>query len=247
MTWPGSSRRLAPAIHWFHTPDADAGVWRIGVRWLDHHEGERASRFVFELDRLDFIASRMLLRGVLGSLLGCRPEDLVFKRGSFGKPYLQGGALQFNLSHTRGASVLMVGPKPGVGVDIERLDRMGSSMDSLHGSVLTDRERSWLALAAGTSQYQQRWARLWTAKEALLKFDGSGIGRFELNHIEVAPTPGSRVIYTKLPTGVRADYPAAGWCCFQQQWLCSWVGAAPRFCREFDPLHIDQMSGMPVG
>lgn len=228
MTWSWREAGAAPAIYWLRSLDVQHQAAHACSHWLDARERERAGRFLFEQDRLDFIASRILLRGVLGGLLGRAPGDLVFERSSTGKPHLPGIGLQFNLSHTGGASALMVGPAPGAGVDIERIDRMSHGMELLQKSVLAESERAWLAHAgAATPEYAQRWARLWTAKEALLKFDGGGIGRCELACIEVIPGPGEQVAYANLPPGVRSDYPAAGWCRLGTHWICSWVGHRP--------------------
>src|SRR4051794_17387532 len=77
---------------------------------LSADEWIRSSRFHFVVDRERYIATRAVVRRILGDYLGENPVDLQFTRGSQGKPALvEGGALlRFNLSHSDDLLLLAV-------------------------------------------------------------------------------------------------------------------------------------------
>ena len=92
------------------------------------------------------------------------PETL--KRAPGGKPYWDG--VHFNLSHSGSWVVLAVGENP-VGVDVECF-REGRKTEDLARRYFTPEEQ---AFASGS---QECFLRIWTAKEARLKWDGTGLG-----------------------------------------------------------------------
>src|SRR5262245_17992966 len=51
-------------------------------------ERERANRFRFDADRDRFVRSHVGLRMILASYLDGAPEELVFREGAHGKPFL---------------------------------------------------------------------------------------------------------------------------------------------------------------
>src|SRR5882724_5471748 len=84
-------------------PDDEVHLWRIDLaavapaekRWqkiLSPDERARAARFHFERDRQHFIATRALLRMLLGSYVGSEPPDLVFRYSEKEKPSLDSRA-----------------------------------------------------------------------------------------------------------------------------------------------------------
>jgi 4'-phosphopantetheinyl transferase len=62
--------------------------------------------------------SRPWARAVLAGYLNVDPLAVRFRRGRWGKPYLVGHSLQFNLAHTGDQVVLAISDRP-VGIDIE--------------------------------------------------------------------------------------------------------------------------------
>jgi 4'-phosphopantetheinyl transferase len=62
------------------------------------------------------------LRATLAHYTECLPEDLYFEIGPHGKPSLrEGGAIEFNLSHSGAWAMIAVAHGVPVGVDIERI------------------------------------------------------------------------------------------------------------------------------
>lgn len=90
---------------------------------LDEREQERAARFRFDVDRERFIIAHGLLRTLLGERVGTRPEELLIARGPYGKPYIAGSDLRFNLSDTKDALLIAITHGQEIGADIETMAR----------------------------------------------------------------------------------------------------------------------------
>lgn len=69
--------------------------------------------------RSRWIAARALLRLVLSRELGSDPRDVRLQSTDRGKPYLPGGEVAFNLSHSGPHLVIALAPLGRVGVDVE--------------------------------------------------------------------------------------------------------------------------------
>ena len=101
-------------------------------------------------------------------------STLRFAREAHGKPYLDlPGAPDFNLSDTRGGSVLAIAGSPRVGVDLERMDRR-PPVQALARRWFSAAEADALA-ALDEDAAAPAFMRLWTAKEASCKATGTGI------------------------------------------------------------------------
>ena len=173
-------------------------LWRVDLRYardseehpekvLDTEEQRRAARFHFQRDRDRFVAARAALRRILAPYLDQRPERVRFAYTAAGKPYLtESPDLQFNLSHA--ADQLLVGVSRGrrLGVDIEQV-QLDSVVDETSGLVLSQPERTGLKRLSGLER-RERFAFLWTRKEAYIKADGRGLG-LELDLIDVGTSP----------------------------------------------------------
>ena len=78
---------------------------------LSADERARASRFVFERDRIRYVAARSFLRHIVAACIGGDPVDLSFSYGPHGRPRLSashGLVPDFNLSHTGDLAMLAV-------------------------------------------------------------------------------------------------------------------------------------------
>nr|WP_294549493.1 4'-phosphopantetheinyl transferase superfamily protein [uncultured Rhodopila sp.] len=153
------------------------------TRWLPllgADDTARAARFVFERDRVTFIAAHALLNTVVAAALGVAPAALQFVRGPHGKPDVRVAGLpapiSFNLSHTDGLIGLALAAAPGcaLGFDLERLDR-GTKIDVAR-SYFHPEECAWL-LALPVEEQPAGFVRLWTLKEAFIKATGEGLSR----------------------------------------------------------------------
>ena len=136
-------------------------------------ERERASRFRRPGDAERYLSAHGALRMVLSDALACDPHALRFGTKSDGKPFLEDGPLEFNLSHSGNVALIAVSLARQVGVDVEQL-RPLPDLDALAARVCNDRE---LAVLAGLAQAvrERAFFALWTRKEALAKATGEGI------------------------------------------------------------------------
>jgi len=142
---------------------------------LSADECARADRFVFESDRIRFIASHGGLRLKLAAYCATRPETLMFGVGSHGKPFLLEPPIpiQFNLSHSGTRAALVVTLNMRCGIDIEKV-RPEVSDQAIAERFFCARENDWLQ-SLPEDQRIQGFFRLWSVKESILKADGKGL------------------------------------------------------------------------
>jgi len=144
---------------------------------LNAEEQTRYERLNFPKHQRQFLVSRALLRTVLGKYLQRPPESLVFARNAYGKPRIASFEkplpISFNLSHTNGLSVLAVTPGDDLGVDVEYLTRKVDIL-KLAQRFFSKQEYDKLA-ALHVKDFDERFFRLWTLKEAYIKACGMGL------------------------------------------------------------------------
>ncbi len=147
---------------------------------LSNKEQDRARSFRFPDLTRNFIVDHARLRLLLGAYTQCRPKDLVFTENDFGKPVLTNPGLanrnlHFNLSHTRGLSLLAVCLDSEVGIDVEAV----RTMDDWQGIAQSHFSQKENAALRNTteSDRQNAFYRCWTRKEAFLKANGLGLSK----------------------------------------------------------------------
>lgn len=159
---------------WCARPEElEASAEALGL--LTPDESSRQRRFIFPQHRHEFLATRVLVRRVLGSYLGVAPESLRFVQNEHGRPELAEprSPLRFNLSNTPGLVVCLVSAQHEVGVDTELRTRAASILD-IASTVFAEVElRELLALEG--DERAHRAVTLWTLKEAYIKARGMGL------------------------------------------------------------------------
>lgn len=159
-------------------------LWRIPLDretevdedWLSDEEKSFATGFRDVLLRGRFLAARRGVRRVLAGETGVRPREIGFANGEHGKPYVSDprNGPEFNLTHTENVALLAVSRCGPVGLDIENVHRK-TDIEHLAPRVMTEREHE--AFVAIKAQNRRRaFFHLWTAKEALMKVTGLGLG-----------------------------------------------------------------------
>lgn len=116
----------------------------------------------------------LLLRGVLASHVGQPAPSLRFAREEKGRPYLADGGPDFNLSDTRGGTLIGVAARGRIGVDLERADRRPPASALAQRWFAAD-ESAYLDALPDEAECARHFIRLWTAKEAACKATGTGI------------------------------------------------------------------------
>ena len=126
-----------------------------------------------ESARFRFVFVRSRLRERVSNYLGVTPGEVHFRRDSNGKLHLTGLHLHFNISHTRGRALIALSRTAPVGVDIERVRSIESSLAI--GGRYFSAEDVRLLCAAAPWERTHIFLRAWTAREALLKACGLGL------------------------------------------------------------------------
>lgn len=139
---------------------------------LSTEELERSARFLDPQDRHRYVVSRGRLREILSGYASISPQQIQFRYGEHGKPYLRDPAsISFNLSHSRHLAAIAVSTQFDVGVDIERVRAVRPNLPERYFSAP---EIAGLA-ELEKDAWQDAFFRCWTRKEAFIKALGEGM------------------------------------------------------------------------
>jgi 4'-phosphopantetheinyl transferase len=153
-----------------HLPDhhGDTSLYRS---MLTGEELARAAKFIKPDDAEGFILSRGLLRRILADCLNMDASELQFNCNAQGKPFLEGGRLDFNVSHSRDRLLIAVTAGRAVGVDIE-FRRNGLNMKSIAKRWFAPEEQAFFQTL---EKPEEGFFEIWAKKEAYVKALGVGI------------------------------------------------------------------------
>jgi 4'-phosphopantetheinyl transferase len=202
--WSPAPKDLALADHEVH-------VWRAPLELptsqvkqlgsiLTDDEVERASRFVFEIDRQRFIVARGTLRSILSRYITTSPGQLRFSYNQYGKPLLASGfssyLLNFNLSHSGSMALYAITRSMEIGVDVERL-RSNFEYEEIAERFFSANEAAILRTIPAERKLEAFY-NCWTRKEAYIKAHGKGLS-LPLDSFDVSFAPGDppRVLITR--------------------------------------------------
>lgn len=131
---------------------------------------EKVLRYKFASGREQSLRAYMLLQKLLKEEYGIT-EPPVFRELDNGKPVIiDYEDIHFNMSHCKFAAACVISDKP-VGIDVEGIREHYN--EGLIDYVLNEEERKDIT--------PQKFTRLWTMKEAVVKLSGRGItGREQL-------------------------------------------------------------------
>jgi 4'-phosphopantetheinyl transferase len=143
---------------------------------LSAGERRRAQGFALPQLRRRYAAAHGALRVILAEQLRCSPKTLSFRRGTYGKPALDGAeanTLEFNLSHSDERALVATAWHRRVGVDLERR-RSIPDAQVVARDFFSPTEFAALR-AAPPAARDDAFLRCWTRKEAYLKARGDGL------------------------------------------------------------------------
>lgn len=180
--------------------DGAVAAARLGelIDFLEPEDHQRAAK---GKRGAPWLATRAVVRAVLGSILRCRPQ---FSTVGDGKPTVDG--LAFNLSHSRDAVVLAVARGGNLGVDIESAHG-ARPVDRLARRFFSPTEQQCLAATPPGAQRVRLFAALWARKESLLKASGTGLV-YPLQQWDVASLPNAATTRLSGTPWYVADLPA---------------------------------------
>lgn len=168
-------------------PETELHIWQASLAvtssalqqfasTLSADEQKRADRFRFPRDAHRFVASRGILRTLLGRYLTAPPEQLQFCYSDRGKPALAtdpANRLMFNISHSDDLMLCAIARHGSVGIDLEYL-RPVNNLEELTQRFFSPQEHA--AIHALPEALRLRsFFQHWTCKEALLKATGEGL------------------------------------------------------------------------
>lgn len=126
---------------------------------------EKALRYKHTFGRFCCLRSWLMLQELIGDM-----PDWQFNE--HGKPFIEGGPF-FSLSHCKTGIAVAVAEEP-IGIDIEHIRR--ADMDLIRRTMNADEVR---LIANTNANTDIAFTRLWTQKEAVVKWQGTGIESFE--------------------------------------------------------------------
>jgi 4'-phosphopantetheinyl transferase len=213
----------APGIvdlwYWFYEPDLTDAMVETGLSWITREEDQRYRRFRFERDRRLFLATRVLVRGVLSRYAAVQPAEWRFVADRSGKPWVSEPApappLHFNLTNTSGLVVCGVSvAHEALGVDAERLDRK-VNYASLAARFFAAAEAEDLRTRP-PDQWPRRFFEYWTLKESYIKARGLGLA-----------VPLDQCAFAIETTGARISFTSAG--LDEVRWRFASIDAPPGY------------------
>ena len=156
-------------------------IWRINTlkqdssafdfdELLNPEEKARSLKFHFEKDRHSYVISHKALRILLGKYLDCSPSALRFNLEANGKPFLADNPnINFNMSHSREWTLIAIAGS-AIGTDVEYV-KQNFNYKPLLSEIFNTSEISYIT----ENESLNRFFKLWTRKEALVKITGKGL------------------------------------------------------------------------
>lgn len=140
---------------------------------LSTDELAHADKFLKEEHGIYYVISKAITRQILSRYLAILPEKIEFGVEKNGKPFVVGGDLQFNVSHSGDYLLVGVTKKNLIGVDIERVKKNLDHL-ALAKRFFTQKEYETLEMLSDEKQIAAFY-RCWTRKEAFIKATGLGL------------------------------------------------------------------------
>ena len=147
----------------------NSGLFTQLYESMPQYRKQKIDSFRFAKDKYLSLAAGALLEYALS---GVEKNSREIALGSHGKPYIVSGKLHFNLSHCDGIGVCAVSDRC-VGVDAEGIRTVS---DGLIQRVLTSDEIKVLSSYGSAEDKRKAFLRLWTIKESVMKYLGTGLG-----------------------------------------------------------------------
>jgi 4'-phosphopantetheinyl transferase len=203
---------------WIISCDVPAPIAASCEEALDDGERARAAAFLTPGDRRQFTIAHGALRILVGRELETSAQALHWTRNGHGKPELAPpwSALQTSLSHSAGLIMVAISAHRPVGVDIQHL-MPDLNVTGLSARFFPSDEAAYIAAGADPSTRADRFACLWTRKEAAVKAAGGRLwpnlavtvrGRAIVSCVE--PASRYRVTEVPAPEGYRAAAALSG-------------------------------------
>lgn len=106
-----------------------------------------------------------------------RPVDYAcLPRGSGGKPFVPGDPdFHFNISHSGGYLALCTSRQSEVGIDLQEIRPLSAGLEKITRRFYSPSEYAYLQKITDPAEKELTFFRLWSVKEAYLKYKGTGL------------------------------------------------------------------------
>ena len=157
---------------------ADPAEAEFCRRLLDPEEVQRHAAFLNPRAQAEYLATRALVRTLLGRILNAAPEALRFRKNQFGRPELfdsnAAHPLQFNVSHSAGLIACAVAWRREIGLDVESTVGAPIEEDVPRRNFSPVEFADYLGQPTPAARHR-RFLEYWTLKESYLKARGTGL------------------------------------------------------------------------
>lgn len=144
------------------------------VAILSPDERERASRYRLPHDAALFVTARAVARRLVAAFTGRSPNMVSFALDRYGKPQPHDApGLGVSISHAGRLAAVAVAQGACVGIDVEPVARERRVVESVVPLLAPAEQRALEALTGDARA--ERFLRIWTRKEAVLKVLGTGL------------------------------------------------------------------------
>ncbi len=174
-------------LHRFSLNQPESAI-RSLYSFLSSGEKIRASRFVFQKDKDNYIISRGMLRSLLAHYLNCEPTSIEIVTTEMGKPHTRPQQIHFNLSHSGGYVLYSFCQERDIGIDLEYCCK-DMEIGDLARHYFHPKEIEQLDKCSSSVDKEKKFFSYWTRKEAYLKAVGLGIGSCHLFSLNMSSTP----------------------------------------------------------
>ena len=133
--------------------------------------GERQNavlRMRFENDRKRSVLGEYLVRNAVFEEFGVNQADLIIRRTENGKPFCENAPIHFSIGHSKDLVVCGIHNFP-IGVDVEFIRPLDLRITRF---ACTEKDLDFINCGEDQKEKELRFFRLWTAKEAFIKFHG---------------------------------------------------------------------------
>jgi 4'-phosphopantetheinyl transferase len=166
------------------------------IQFLSQEEQRKANSYKFDGDKQLFLARRGILRKLIARYIGLDEADIRYSENPYGKIFIPGHRLNFNISHSQKKIALAFTLNKDIGVDIEQV-RPLPDFPQLVDRWVSKKEKDGLLQLPIASQLEA-FFHVWTQKEAFIKTEGKGlVDSLQDFSVSVDPTKPAKLIENK--------------------------------------------------
>ncbi len=158
--------------------------YKRGFDMLDDSRKQAVMRMRSDKDKRRSVLGEMLAREGISEACGIKENEIRFKRTENGKPYCTNVDIHFSISHSKDIVICAVSDSE-IGADAELIRDIDLRITRF---ACGDEDKEYIYGESDESERNLRFFRLWTAKEAYIKYCGTGISYLKkINFSDIEP------------------------------------------------------------